>query len=228
MANKSKSKPDGGLRKDGTSRRSRAGNNGRGQGTPPIMIAALVVVVVGAALLFWPKGGPDPTGIGEQQSVVTVPDSISTARHMPSTEAPRSGDVDITQQGGQLTPEKPVGEAAISEAAKKQETISVTKSVPKSTPKSRNISKPVVPPIQPRPEGSWAVQTGGFGNAANADKEAGRLENAGWKAMVRAGGNSQGDMVYRVWIGYFASRDEAGGFIKQNRKKLVDAFVVHR
>jgi len=182
----------------------------------------MVVVVIGAALLFWPKGGPDLTGIGEQQSVVTIPDSTSSAPVTPVEGTPRSGDVDITQQGQNLIPEKPEGEVK----QKAEEKAPAPKTKPKPIPKSK--PQPSIPPVKPQTDGRWAVQTGGFGNAANADKEAARLLTSGWKAMVRAGSNSQGNMVYRVWIGYFASRDEAGTFIKQNHKKLADAFVVHR
>jgi cell division protein FtsN len=217
-------KSNDGLRKDGTSHRSRSGGSGRGNGTPPVMIAALVVVVIGAALLFWPKGGSSPTGIGEQQSVVTMPDSSSSAHNMAATGAARSGDVDINQQGQQLTPEIPEGEPQ----EKVEEKAPTEKPKPKPVSKPKSPAKPAVPPIQPQSEGRWAVQTGGFGDAVNADKEAARLQTKGWQSMVRAGSNSQGNMVYRVWIGYFASRDEAGTFIKQNRKNLADAFVVHR
>lgn len=209
-----------GLRKNGTSKRSRSRIRGRGKGTPPIMIAALVVVVVGAALLFWPKGGPSPTGIGEQQSVVTMPDSAASQSNMVPDGAPRSGDVDIAQQGQQMIPEKPEGKA--------QEEAPVKKPKPKPVVQPKSEPKPAAPAIIPQADGRWAVQTGGFGNAANADVEAARLQTTGWRAMVRAGSNSSGEMVYRVWIGYFASREEAGTFIRQNRKKLSDAFVVHR
>ncbi len=222
-----KKPPSGeGLRKNGTSKRSRSGGSGkgRGQGTPPIMIAALVVAVIGAALLFWPKGGPSPSGIGEQQSVVTIPDSTSSGQNMASNAATRSGDVDISQQDQTMTPETPEGETA----GEAKETAPPPKPKPKPAAKQKSQSKPATPPVQPQADGRWAVQTGGFGDAANADKEAARLQTTGWNAMVRAGSNSQGAMVYRVWIGYFASRDEAGVFIQQNRRKLADAFVVHR
>jgi len=219
-----KPQADEGLRKNGTSKRSRSGGSGRGRGTPPIMVAALVVVVIGAALLFWPEGGPSPTGIGEQQSVVTIPDSTSSDQNIASNAATRSGDVDINLQDQTLTPEKPEGGTP----EKAVETKPAPKPKAKPTPKPKPQSKPASPPIKPQSKGSWAVQTGGFGDAANADKEAARLQSSGWQAMVRAGSNSQGTMVYRVWIGYFASRDEAGKFIQQNRTSLADAFVVHR
>ncbi len=220
------SKPNSkdGLRKNGTSKRTRAGNSDRGKGTPPIMFGALVVVVIGAAFLFWPKSGPDLSGIGEQQTVVTIPDSAMVTAASGVDDAPRSSDVDISRENKELVPEKPVGKPA---KEKKTEPEPVkTQPKPKAKPKSQ--APRTVPEIKPQPDGRWAVQTGGFGDAANADKEAARLQSKGWQAMVRAGSNSQGHMVYRVWIGYFPSRDNAGAFIKQNKKQLSDAFVVHR
>ncbi len=219
-----KTQPNRAKKNSEPTKRSPSGGNRRGRGTPPIMIAALVVVVVGAALLFWPKGGPSPTGIGEQQSVVTIPDSTSSEQSMAATGAPRSGDVDINQQDPEMIPEKPQGAAA----EKAEEVVAPPKPKPKPVAKPPKQSQPTVPPIQPQADGRWAVQTGGFGDAANADKEAARLQTDNWQAMVHAGSNSQGAMVYRVWVGYFASRDEANTFIKQNRKALADAFVVHR
>ncbi len=224
---------DGESRKKGTSPRTRAGKSGRKQGTPRIMLVALVVIVMGAAFLFWPKGGSSPTGIGEQHSVVTAPDSNGVGQQAGLTGAPRSGDVDINDQGLKMTPEKPVDQDTENSgdqkpAEKPVEKISTPKPETKPVTKKKTPAKPAAPPIEPASTGSWAVQTGGFGDAANADREADRLGKAGWKAMVRTGNNSSGDMVFRVWIGYFASRDQANTFISQNRKHLPDAYVVHR
>jgi len=69
---------------------------------------------------------------------------------------------------------------------------------------------------------------GAFGGAGNADKEAARLKALGWDARVRAGDNSAGKMVYRVWIGYFDSRKTAQNFIAQNSRKIPGAIPVHR
>ena len=55
-----------------------------------------------------------------------------------------------------------------------------------------------------------------------------RLKTLGWDARVRAGNNSSGEMVFRVWIGYFSSRQSAQTFINQNSKQLSGAIPVHR
>ncbi len=228
-----KSNADGESRKKGTSPRTRAGKSSRKQGTPRIMLVALVVIVMGAAFLFWPKGGSSPTGIGEQHSVVTAPDSIGVGQQAGITGAPRSGDVDINDQGLKMTSEKPADQKNEKSedqtpAEKPVEKESSPKPVTKPAPKTKIPTQPAAPAIEPASTGSWAVQTGGFGDATNADREADRLGKAGWKAMVRTGNNSSGEMVFRVWIGYFSSRDQANTFISQNRKHLPDAYVVHR
>ncbi len=231
MAKKSQS--EDGSQKEGTRRHPRRGQGRPKQGTPRVMLVALVVVVMGAAFLFWPKGGGTPTGIGEQHSIVTAPDTLSRGQQGTAGGEPRSGDVDINDQGLKMTPEKPEDQAQKSNgeqtpAENTEEKKTADKPTQKPATKKKTPAKPAAPPVEPGAEGRWAVQTGGFGDAGNADKEADRLIKDGWKAMVRTGNNSNGDMVYRVWIGYFESRDIATTFIKQNRKKLPDAFVVHR
>lgn len=216
-----------GLMKTGTSRRSRAGQAGRGGAMPRIMILALLVVVAGGAALFWPRGGGVPTGIGEQQTVVASPEE--------SAVVPRSGDVDINAEGTPaLTPETPLEEQAAAEApteATAAEPAPVKPTPVKPTPVKPTPVKqttPAGPRITPRADGPYAVQVGAFGQQENADLEANRLKTQGWDARVRAGNNSSGEMVYRVWIGYFADRTEAQTFISQNSKLLAGAIPVHR
>jgi len=221
---KDKSGSDG-LLKDGTSRRKRAAARRNRPGTPRIMLAALLVVLVGAALLFWPRGGSVPTGIGESQTVVTAPSVADTNGVTTAGGSQRSGDVDIEQAARDIKPEQPEGATA-----KQDEPAPPGK---QATPaaQSRQTNKPAAPPpepVVPSSDGSYAVQVGAFGDAENADEEAARLLAKGWDARVRAGNNSAGKMVFRVWIGYFASRDEAQKFIQQNRKAIPGAIPVHR
>ncbi len=221
-----------GLLKAGTSRRSRTGRTGRGNTMPRIMVLALLIILAGGAALFWPRGGSVPTGIGENQTIVTTPaDSAGSA------SAPRSGNVDIDTEGARpLTPEKKeggatTGPAAGAETAPVQPAPAKPESKPKPKPKPKPASKPAskpVPRIEPRDTGPYAIQAGAFGAAENADKEAARLKALGWPARVRAGNNSSGGMVFRVWIGFFASRSEAQSFINQNSRHLPGAIPVHR
>jgi DedD protein len=211
------------------------GRAGQGGTMPRIMVVALLVIVAGGAALFWPRGGSVPTGIGEHQSTVSSRDSMVTP-----TGGPRSGDVDISAAGGPgLTPEKPAAdqvaiektttppaksETQVPAAKKKVDPPKATQSAPKKTSPPRTSE----PKVTPSSQGQYAVQVGAFGEAANADNEAARLKTLGWDARVRAGNNSSGEMVFRVWIGYFSSRQTAQTFINQNSKQLSGAIPVHR
>jgi cell division protein FtsN len=219
--------------KSGTSRRSRLGRAGQGGTMPRIMVAALLVIAAGGAALFWPRGGGVPTGIGDQHTMVTAQED-STLNGQP----PRSGDVDIaTESAPPLTPEKPEGqtvperptETEVKKVQVPPEQV-VEKAVEKPKPKKATppAKKTTEPKVLPQATGSYAVQVGAFGQAENADTEAARLKALGWDARVRAGNNSSGEMVFRVWVCFFANRDLAQTFINQNSRHLRGAIVVHR
>jgi cell division protein FtsN len=87
---------------------------------------------------------------------------------------------------------------------------------------------PPAPRLAPQPQGPYLVQAGSFGDTENAQKEADRLIKAGWDAAVRVGNKAGGGLVYRVQIGYFATREDAQAFIDQNSRKLTGAIPAHR
>ncbi len=194
----------------------------KGRGLPRIMWVAIAVCIIGAVLIFRDQGGDVPTGIGEYQTVVTAPD---TETQRPENSEPRSGDVDINDQAATLTPEKSTGETV--EKAVEKPVVKET-TTPKTTIPKTTIPKTAPQLIQPVARGPYMVQTGSFGNAANADKEATRLKNKGFDARVKMGNTSDDKLIYRVRIGYFKSRTEAQAFIRQNRKVMPGAIPAHR
>jgi len=223
--------------KKSKSKGSRSSNARKPEGTPRLLIGALIVILVGAAILFWPRGGSIPTGIGEMQSVViTTPDSNAIASGSMETK-PHSSNVDINSESLEIVPESPDGSGLSSDEAAAQDkkiaavaqktvaakTAKTSETKPKSKPKSIPEDN-----IIPQKNGSWAVQVGAYGDATNADKEALRLQAKGWDARVRAGNNSNGTMVFRVWIGYFTSRSVAEKFARQNSRDIPNAIAVHR
>ncbi len=219
-----------GLLKEGTSRLARSS---RRRGMPRIMWLAIVVAVVGAVLLFRNQGGDVPTGIGERRSVVTVGGDSATA----AAVVPRSGDVDITRETRELTPEQPADGAARPETAPAAAAPAKTTdpAAQPATKPAATAAKPIpsattpsAPPIVPLAEGPWLVQVGSYGEAANADAAAAKLRNKGWDARVKVGNTSDGTMINRVQIGYFASRGDAEEFVAQNRSDLGGAIAVHR
>ncbi len=210
-----------GLLKDGTRRANPNNKSGRGGGMPPIMWLAVVVCIAGAVFLFRNKGSDVPTGIGENQTVVTAPD-VET--NLGQDEGPRSGDVDINSEAQSITPEK--SETATEEPeAKPVAEKPVTKKTEVKKPVTSQNAPAAIVPVE---NGPYVAQIGSFGKAPNADKEASRLQELGWNALVRVGNTSDGSIIYRVRIGYFKSRSEAEGFIRQNRKQMRGAIAVHR
>lgn len=201
--------------------RSRIRRSRKGRGLPRIMWVAIAVCIIGAVLIFRDQGGDVPTGIGEYQTIVTAPE---TETNLPENSEPRSGDVDINDQATTLTPEKPTGkteEKTVEKPPVKQ--AATTTTTPKPT-----TPKPAPQLIQTSARGPYMVQTGSFGDAANADKEATRLKNKGFDARVKMGNTSDDRLIYRVRIGYFKSRTEAEAFIRQNRKVMPGAIPAHR
>lgn len=218
-------------------RKSLAGDGDSRQPSRPLMIA-LLVVIVGGGYLFWPRGGATPTGIGERYSVVTA-DSATQA-------APRSGSVDINGEVAPLVPESPTDPPADGgDAPREPVVVSETTSTPPQ-PVDRSASQdppaPAVarsaresasPPatpsrIMPAATGRWAVQIGAFQTHANAQKAVDELDAKGFVAQIRAANTSSGDMVHRVWIGWFGSREQAQQFAQQEKGRIGDAYPVPR
>ena len=211
-----------GLLKNGTSRRAKAGQR---RGIPPILWVAIAVCAVGAFFLFRNPGGGSSGGIGERHSVVEVgADTVATA------EAPRSGDVDITRETRDLTPEPAEGSEP---PAEKQTAEPEKKLEPAPTPKPKPATKPAEPAaavarIKPAANGGWVVQVGSFGDAANADREATRLRRLGIDARVTMGNLSNGTIAYRVRVAYFPSRTTAEAYARQEKAHMRGAIAVHR
>ena len=208
-----------GYLKEGTSRSAKAGGR---RGVPPILWVAVVVCAIGAYMLFrQPGGGDAPTSIGERSSVVTVgADSVGTVGH----DTPRSGEVDIAGETSELVPETPAGDTAPpeTEAAKEQAPPAPARAEPAPT------EQPAEERVVPAASGGWVVQVGSFGSPENADREAARLREDGWDARVKVGNTSDGNMIYRVRVGYFATRDLARTFVRQNKDRIPGAIAVHR
>lgn len=216
-----------GLMKDGTRPKTPATKGKRGGGMPRIMWLAVVACIAGAVFLFRGQSSEIPTGIGENQTVVTSPKTETRA--VSADAGPRSGDVNIADETKTLTPETsstPAPTVAKTPAPAESRTAKVTGTQPAA--KSPKVSQPAPEPINPGASGPYVVQVGSFGKSENADKEAARLQQAGWNAKVKVGNTSHGSIIYRVRIGYFKARGDAEAFIRQNRNQMNGAIAVHR
>lgn len=209
--------------------RSRYASEERDGRLPRIFILAAAVILAGAAIMFWPRGsGEIPTGIGERITVVTADDSNLTA-----DMTPRSGDVEISQEQTQLVPEEPRG-AQPSKKPTSSKTTEQSSENGRSKPATSGDRSATSPPsptparVVPSTHGPWAVQVGAFGQEDNATALIIKLTGLGYPAKLRAASTSSGDIVYRVWIGYFATRSVAAIYAEQNRAKIGDGNPVHR
>lgn len=231
-----KESPSPGAARSPRRRRNRLASDQRGNRLSRPLAAALILILAGGAYLFWPRGGGAPVGIGEQMTIVTA-DSAEAG-------APRSGSVEIDQEHQQLVAEQPLvkqdsppaGEpesrTASPPPARQEEAqpkaTPAPQPRPQPAPRPAPEPEPVPEPIQPRSTGGWAVQIGAYGNELNADKEAHRLRDQGIDAHVRAVSTASGDLIYRVWIGWFSSRDQASAYARQERSRIGEAHPVHR
>lgn len=201
----------------------------------PLLAAAVVILAVGS-YMFWPRGADVPAGIGEQYSLVTADSS-----HAP---APRSGSVDIEQEQDTLIPERPVAVAAAGATSPSQTIVleSATTGSPSSerpaetdTTPPRNaapsVRKPASKPvstIMPRPSGPWAVQLDAFQVEANAHNLVQKLHTQGVEAHVRTASASGGKVIFRVWIGWFGTRQDALTYAAQQKATIGNTYPVHR
>lgn len=205
-------------------------------GTPKIIWVALLVCIIGAALLFRNPSSDVPTGIGENRTVVTVPAEQDLPVPADSLQGdgtaeagPRSGEVDLDQLVAELTPESPSSQTVRRPPLRTPSPQPEPQTpVREQTDRPRSDPPPPLTPTDPKPRGNYVVQTGSFGGPENADKEALRLQALGWDALVKVSDMADGSIVYRVQIGYFATKTEADTFIRANRKELSGSIPVHR
>jgi cell division septation protein DedD len=221
-----------------------------GKVSRPLLIA-MALILAGAAFLFWPRGGGQPDGIGEQYSTVTADQLQADA----STSSPRSGDVAIEEEIPALVPEKPgAGEtqvkanpteakpaegkpAATQQAATKPaapkpsaasaKPVADKPSATSPTGTASSDSRPTADP-QPQATGSWALQIAAFNSDDNAAKLMRKLQGEGYQPLAQSSNTANGQMLYKVWIGYFRTRDEAQAYVRLHRGDLGDALPVHR
>lgn len=214
-------------------RRQRLAANSGGNRLSRPLAAALIVLVAGGTYLFWPRGGTIAPGIGEQITVITA-DSLAA-------KTPRSGSVDIEAQHQPLVAEKPdrsspsasqapatvTGQTAAQPPAEPISAHDAARTQAGTTAAPAHLA-PATAMIQPQPTGRWAVQVGAYGSEANAESVVGQLKTKGIEAQVRGAGTASGEIIYRVWIGWFQSRDQALAYAAQEKERIGEAHPVAR
>ena len=146
--------------------------------------------------------GPDATGADMAKSVTTdkTPSKPATRIETPTTTP---------------TPSEPVTSGATS-----------LETAPRSAQKKSTPT--AMPRLQPSDQGSWAVQLGAYGKEENAQKVIDNLSAQGYRAHIRTINTSGGEILYKVWIGYFKNREEAATYAREHHQQIGEAIPVHR
>jgi len=125
-----------------------------------------------------------------------------------------------TPQTEASTPTSPPSSAAGS-------VVQAEKSVARAT---TSVEKPVSSPTQSS-GGSYFIQVGAFNDLSSARLAADRFNKQGYKTVVKDPYPSDRRPVYRVWVGGYATREEARKVMDEIARKSVKNpgyFVVHQ
>jgi len=230
--------------------RARYGATSADQRLSRPLLIALVSVVVGAAILFWPRGGGLRLGANDPVHVVRVDTTVAAP-------APRSGDVDVATARRPLVAEAPNRERTadserpltITSRIEPGEVVTPPSPGPTSVAPPASAAPPAesappaeaapiaesAPPIvepapiaQPAEEGAYALQVASFESDLGAQTLRDGLLDKGYPVHIRAASTANGGMVYRVWVGYFQNREAAAAYADANQKALAGATPVHR
>jgi DedD protein len=160
------------------------------------LIGAAVLVALGVWLIPWVLDGPAQPPASETVALElpvqqdAAPVRAQTIRLEQSTAAPR--------------PERaPTGEAATAHVPSARAEPSTSKAPPRAAADEEPAAD-----TETIADGAWVVQLGSFGDAANAQRLASRVDAYGYDARVsdiRAGGR----VMHRVRVGPYATRSEA-------------------
>ncbi len=190
----------------------------------PLMIALVGVVAV-AAVIFWPRGGGLRLGNDDPVQVVRVDTTVVAP-------VPRSGDVDITSARQPLVPETPSRERTTDRDLPLTITSRVepAEDAEQAPPEPVPTTTPAEPPpvVQPTANGAYALQVESFEAELGAQTLRDDLTAKGYPVHVRAASTATGAIVYRVWVGYFRSREDAAAYAVAHREALAGAVPVHR
>ncbi len=199
----------------------------RREGPPWVMIGAGVVIALVAAWIFWPQGGGNDIadlGLGENVSILTTD---STVAETPRPAQPRSSDVNLGMEVKPIVPEQPEGQQA--ERNTREAPARTTQPAAAAATRQKTPPTATKPPVlTPGPAGKWAIQVGAFGSKANADKLAARLRKKGFRVEAYRADTGAGT-VWKVWIGYFPTREETVRWLEQHREEVgMPTYITHR
>lgn len=208
------------------------------------LVIALVGVVAVAAAIFWPRGGGqhvvavDPVHVVRIDTTMVAPSArsgevdLGQARQplvaeQPSRERTTQRDVPLDLKA-RVQPEPATGPAAPPSAAPNATEPATAEPPTTPTPAETAIATPPKPVPAPQPNGPFALQVASFASEEGAQASRDDLAARGFPVHVRAASTATGAIVYRVWVGYFATRDDAAAYAAAHGEALPGATPVHR
>jgi cell division septation protein DedD len=169
----------------------------------------------------------------ENETSDLVPEKVKTTQA--GTDKPASSEPQATSDEVKTTtkqePAKADTRSTTTPTTKTASTTEATKSSPPATTPRSAQKKPeptTISKIEPTASGGWAIQVGAFSKEENAQRNINDLKSKGYPALMHAASTSGGEILYKVWIGYFKNREEAAIYGRDHRRQLGESIPVHR
>jgi DedD protein len=201
------------------------------QGLKERLIGAAVLVLIGVLVIPWILDGrgsqqetsatalrlpaPDEPVPVRTETIQVGRSPDAAAEPTPAATPPAEQQVataDLTRDADE--PPAAVAAASLPPAAPAVPTATpsrIVADVPAASAPSRSPPPPVPTPTKAATaKGTWTVQLGSFGDDDNAKKLAQRVSTFGYKPAVSAHKSSGGRVLYRVRVGPYEKRSEAG------------------
>ena len=167
----------------------------------------VLLILVAASYLFWPRS-PKP------DSLVLTPESVRTQ----AAAADMNSDLTSNDDGSITTVElgesdAPIEETSISDEAPVTRPVSRSVTEPAKTTQSATKSNSTKTStkssaFEPAGAGDWVVNVGAYSKKSSAQTRAGEISRQGMAAHVHQV-SSDGKTLWRVRVGYFASKAKA-------------------
>ena len=157
----------------------------------------VLLILVAASYLFWPRS-PKP------DSLVLTPESVRTqpAAAEMSTDTEEGGSVETVAMDETNAPAE---ETSISDQPPVTRPVKTAETTPAETIRSSSANASA---FEPAGAGNWVINVGAFSKKSSAQTRAEEISRQGMASHVHQV-TADGKMLWRVRVGYFASKAKA-------------------
>jgi cell division septation protein DedD len=156
----------------------------------------VLLILVAASYLFWPRS-PKP------DSLVLTPESVRTQPAAAEMNADAEDSSLETVALGES--DSPVEESSISDQPPVTRPAQTAKATPPTTKQKKPTNKS---DFEPAGAGNWVLNVGAFSKKSSAQTRAEEISRQGMASHVHQV-NADGKILWRVRVGYFASKAKA-------------------